>query len=103
MHADDFLVNDGGDGHDVEDIGEELPEFEVVLTLALVVEAVDAVDGGGLVVAAEEEEVLGVLDLVGEEEADGLDGLLAAVHIVAQEEVVDVAGEAAELEQFEEV
>jgi len=35
------------------------------------------------VVAAQNEEVLGVLDLVGEQEADGLQRLLAAVDVVS--------------------
>lgn len=34
-------------------------------------------------VATEKEEVLWVLDLVGQQEADGLQGLLASVHIVS--------------------
>jgi hypothetical protein len=54
----------------------------------LVVEAVDAVDRGRLVVAAEDEEVFGVLDLVREQEANSLERLLAAVDIVSKEEVV---------------
>lgn len=44
----------------------------------LVVEAVDAVDRGALVVAAQQEEVLGVLDLVSQQQADRLQTLCAA-------------------------
>ena len=33
-------------------------------------------------VASEEEEVLGILDLVGQQQADGLQGLFAPVHVV---------------------
>jgi len=51
--------------------------------LTLVVEAVDAVDGGALVIAAQQEEVLRVLDLVREQQADGLQALLPAVDVVA--------------------
>ena len=54
-------------------------------------------------VAPEEEEVLWVLDLVGEQQADGLQALLAPVHVVAQEEVVGLGREAAVLEQAEQV
>lgn len=72
MHGEDLLIDDGRDGQAVEAIGEGLPELDVVPSLALVVEAVDAVDGGALVVAAQDEEVLGVLDLVRQEQADGL-------------------------------
>lgn len=71
--------------------------------LTLVVEAIDAVDAGALVVAAQEEEVLGVFDLVGEQEADGLQRLLAPVHIVAQEQVVTLRGEAPVLKKPQQV
>jgi predicted transcriptional regulator len=40
------------------------------------------------VVAAEDEEVFGVLDLVREQEANSLERLLAAVNIVSKEQVV---------------
>ena len=63
MHAEDLLVDDRGDREAVEAVGERLPELDVVPALALVVEAVDAVDRRALVVAAQQEEVLRVLDL----------------------------------------
>lgn len=31
VHADDFFIDDRTDGHDVEAVRENLPEFEVVL------------------------------------------------------------------------
>lgn len=40
--------------------------------LTLIIEAVDAVDAGTLVVPTEQEEVLGVLDLIGQQQADSL-------------------------------
>jgi hypothetical protein len=55
------------------------------------------------VVATQNEEVLGVLDLVGEEQADGLEGLLATVDVVAQEQVVGLGGEATILEQSQKI
>jgi hypothetical protein len=72
VHREDLLVDDGSDGQAVEAVGECLPQLDVVSSLALVVEAVDTVDRGALVVTAEDEEVLRVLDLVCEEQADGL-------------------------------
>lgn len=54
-------------------------------------------------VATEEEKVLRVLDLVGQEETDRLQRLLTPVDIVAQEEVVGLGGKAAVLEETEEV
>lgn len=76
VHAEDLLVDDCGHGEAVEAVGEGLPELDGVPALDLIVEAVDAVDAGALVVAPEEEEVLGVLDLVGQHQADGLQRLL---------------------------
>jgi hypothetical protein len=73
VHGEDLLVNDGSDGQAVEAVGKGLPQLDVVSSLALIVETVDAVDRGTLVVAAKDEEVLGVLDLVGQEQADGLE------------------------------
>ena len=103
VHSEDLLVDNGGNGEAVEAVGKGLPQLDVVPPLALVVEAVDPVDRGALVVAAQDEEVLGVLDLVGEEEADGLERLLASVDVVAQEEVVCFRREPTIFEQTEEV
>jgi hypothetical protein len=103
VHGEDLLVNDGCDGQAVEAISEGLPQLDVVPSLAFVVEAVDAVDGGALVVATENKEVLGILDLVGQEKADGLERLLAAVHVVAKEKIVGFRWETSVLEQAEKV
>lgn len=54
-------------------------------------------------IAAEDEEIFRVFDLVCKEQADCLQRLLASIDIVAQEEVVCFRGEAAVLEQTEEV
>ena len=67
VHAENLFVNDSGAGKAVEAIRKGLPQFDSEAALALVVKSVDAVDGGALVVAAENEEVLRVLDLVSEQ------------------------------------
>lgn len=103
VHGEDLLVDDSGDGKAVEAVGEGLPQLDVVTTLALIVEAVDAVDRSTLVVAAEDEEVLGVLDLVREQEADGLERLLATVDVVTEEKVVGLRGETTVLEQTQKI
>ena len=46
-------------------------------------------------VAPEQEEVLRVFDLVGQQQADGLQRLLPSVHVVAQKQIVGLRGEAA--------
>lgn len=65
MHGEDLLIDNGRNWQTVEAVGERLPQLDVVPPLALVVEPVDPVDGRALVVTTEDEEVLGVLDLVG--------------------------------------
>lgn len=69
----------------------------------LIVEAVDAVDGSTLVVAPEQEKVLWVFDLVGQQKADGFQGLLPSVHVVAQEKVVRLGREATILKQPQQI
>eukprot|EP00421_Protoceratium_reticulatum_P003958 CAMPEP_0168370454 /NCGR_PEP_ID=MMETSP0228-20121227/7273_1 /TAXON_ID=133427 /ORGANISM="Protoceratium reticulatum, Strain CCCM 535 (=CCMP 1889)" /LENGTH=173 /DNA_ID=CAMNT_0008383329 /DNA_START=607 /DNA_END=1128 /DNA_ORIENTATION=+ len=103
MHADDLLVDNSTDRNAIKDIAELLPQLDVEAPLALVVEAVYSRDGGALVVAAEKEEVLRELELVRKEQRDGLQALLATVHVVAQEQVVALRREAAVLEEPEQV
>jgi len=64
MAAEDLFVDDGGHGEAVEAVGEGFPQLDAVPPLALVVESVNSVDAGTLVVAAQEEEVFRVFDLV---------------------------------------
>jgi hypothetical protein len=90
MHAHDFLVNESTYWHAVEDVTESLPHLDIVSSLTLVIETVDSSNGSTFVVASELEEVLWVLCLVREHQRDGLETLLATVHIVAQEDVVAV-------------
>jgi len=88
MATKDFLVHNGRDRKTIEAVGEGLPKLDIETPFAFVVEPVDPVNTGALVVSPEEEKVLWVLDFVGQEEADGLQGLLASVHVVAQKQVV---------------
>lgn len=101
--AEDLLVDYGRHRQAVEAVGERLPQLDVVAALALVVEAVYPVDGGALVVAAQQKEVLRVLDLVGQQQADGLQRLLPSVDVVAQEQVIGLRWETAVLKQTQKV
>jgi len=83
VHCEDLLVNDGCDGQAVEAVSKGLPQLNVVSPLALIVESVDAVDGGAFVVTTEDEEVFWVFDLVCQQKADGLERLLSSVDVVA--------------------
>ena len=103
MHGEDLLVNDGSDRQAVEAIRKCLPKLDVVSALAFVVKAVDAVDGRAFVVPAEDEKVLGVLDLVGKKQADGLERLLATVDVVTEEKVVRLRREATVFEEAQKI
>jgi len=103
VHCEDLLIDDSGNGQAIEAVGEGLPELNVVSALALIVESIDTVDRRALVVAAEDEEVLGVLDLVCEKQADGLERLLASVDVVAKESVVCLRRKSAIFKETEEI
>lgn len=82
MHGKDLLINDGGNGQAVEAIGKRLPKLNVVTALALIVEAVDSVNGSTFVVTTQDEEILGVLNLVSQEQTDSLERLLATIYVI---------------------
>lgn len=54
-------------------------------------------------VASQQKEVLGILELVGKKKADSLQRLFASVHIVPQEEVVCFGREATILKEPQQV
>lgn len=64
MHGEDLLVDNGRDWKAVEAVGERLPQLDIVTSLALIVKSIDSINGGTFVVAAKDEEVFWVLDLV---------------------------------------
>jgi hypothetical protein len=101
MHTEDFLINDGSNWEAVETISEGLPQLDVIPSLALIVESIDSVDGGALVVSSEEEEVLRVLDLISEEETDCFQALFASIDIITKEEIIGIGWEATVLKESE--
>ena len=54
-------------------------------------------------VAAQDEEVFGVLDLVGKKQTDSLERLLATVDVVTKEEVVGLRRETTVFEKTQEI
>ena len=88
MHAENFLVDQGGDRQAIEDVAKDAPESNGISTFALIVETIDSVDLGTFVISPEKEEVLRVLNLVAQKQADSFDGLLSTVDIVTEEEIV---------------
>ena len=103
MHANDLVTDEGRDGEAIEDIAEGLPKIDAVASLAIVAATIDPAYGWRLMDLSEHEETMGVLDLVREEKADRLEAALAAVHIVAEEGVIDQRRIAAMLEDLQQV
>ena len=101
MHAQDLLVDDCSDWQAVETICEGLPKLDVITAFALVIKAINSVDGSAFVVASEKEEILRVLDLVSQQQANRLQALFATVHIVSEEKVIRLRRETAILKQAE--
>lgn len=54
-------------------------------------------------VSTQNKEVLGVLDLVGKEKANGLERLLATVDVVTEEKIVSLRGETAVFKETQKV
>ncbi|EPY36715.1 protein phosphatase [Strigomonas culicis] len=103
VHTDDLLADHAAHRHRVEHVREGLEELRVIPSLHVVEKAVETVNTRALVVAAEQEEVLRVDNLVTVLQNDGLDAVLAAVHVVSEEEIVRVGGEPALLVDAQQV
>ena len=93
MHAENFLVDESCDRKTIEAVCEDFPKLDTVTALALVIEAVDAIDRGTFMISSQQKEVLWVLDLIGQKEADGFERLLSSIDIVSKEEIVGVRRE----------
>lgn len=83
MHAENLLVNNGSYWEAVKAVSKRLPQLDVVSSLAFVVESVNSVNGSALVIASKQEEVLRVLDFVGEQKTNGFQTLFASIYIVS--------------------
>ena len=104
MHAHDLVVDQRSNAQAVEHIHEVLPRVRTsVLLHALVVEAVHLRDLASLVVATEQRDAVGVARLQGEEEFDTLHAEVAAIHVVAHENVFGIWHISAETEQLSQV
>ena len=86
MHAENFVVNDSSESQIVENGGAVPPDVgRTILPEALIVEPVDLGDLSALVVASNQRDSLGVPDLEGQQEKEGLHTVVASVHEVAHE------------------
>ncbi len=127
VHGEDLLVDDCGNGQAIEAVTvlllahglhrhnsarglpsrrysrKCLPQLDVVSALAFVVESVDTINRRTFVVTSEDKEVFRVFYLVGQEQADCLEGLLASIYIIAKEEVVRFRRKSAVLEEAQKI
>jgi hypothetical protein len=103
VHAKDLFIDNSSARETVEAVGKSLPELDTKASFALVIKAIDPIDRGALVVSTQNEEIFGVLDLVCEQQTDRLETLFAAVHVIAQKDVIGLGREATVFEQTQQV
>lgn len=103
MHGENFLVDDCCNRKAVETIGERLPKLDIISPLAFIVKSVYAVDRCTLMVPTQDEEVLWILDLVREKQANGLKRLFTSIDVVPKEEIVCFGWESSVFEEAEKV
>lgn len=83
MQAEDLVVNQGGEGEVIEEVGEVFPDIGVaVFSKTFVVEAVDLGDLAGFVVATENGDSLWISDLKSYKEGDCFHGVISTINIV---------------------
>lgn len=84
MKAEHLAVDQGGQRKIVKGFCEVFPDIGVaVLSAAFVVEPIDLCDLPGLMVAAKNDDSVGVTELEGEQQGDSLDGVIAPVNVIA--------------------
>ena len=88
MNTEYFIRHNSSQRHAVEEVDKCLPKLDTKSKFALVTKSIDAIYRGTLVVSTNEKEVLGVLELVTENKSHGLEGLLSAINVIAEEEVI---------------
>jgi hypothetical protein len=88
VHAQDSILYECRNGHIIEHLDECLPKLRLVAPLALIKEAIDARNVLALVVASKEEHALRVLYFEREKQTQCFYALIAAIHVVAKEQVV---------------
>jgi hypothetical protein len=84
VDAEDFVVNDAGEGKVVEHVGEVMPDSSVaVLAAALCIEAVGLGNSSRLVVATDEMDAVRIAEFETDQQRDGFDTEEAAINVVA--------------------
>jgi hypothetical protein len=83
VQTEDLVLNEGGEGKVVEEVGEVFPNIGVaVFSQAFVVESIHLCNLTGLVVSAKDGDTLGVANFQANKESDGFDGVVSTVDII---------------------
>jgi hypothetical protein len=99
-----LVVNEGGEREEIKEVGEESPHVGVsVFSKALVVKAVYLSNLPGFVVSTEDCYAVPVAKLESDEQCHGFDGIIAAIDVVAHEEVVGIRRVASDAEKLREI
>jgi hypothetical protein len=65
MHAKDLILNNSSNWHVVKTVRKSLPKSDRMSSFALFVKSVDSIDAVRFVISSQNEEVIGILDLIG--------------------------------------
>lgn len=103
MHSEDLFINDRSNWQAIEAVCECFPQLDIVPSLALIVESVNAVDGGALVVSTEDEEIFRVLDLVCQQQTYCFKRLFSTIYVITKEQVVGLWWESTVFEETQKV
>ena len=104
MHTEDLVVNDCSEGQVVEHFSAIAPNVNgAVLAQALVIKAVDLCDLTRLVISSNQGNTLRVSHLEGQQQEEGLYGVVASVDEVTHEEVVGIWALTTDLEELHQV
>ena len=103
MNAENLIVYYSCYRETVEALYKLFPQLQRIPSFALVIKPINSIDGPTLVISPQKEEIFGVLNLIGEQEADHLQVLLPSVHVVSQEKVVRLWWEVTDLENTKQV
>jgi hypothetical protein len=83
MHTQNFLVYKSSNWHDIKNINENFPNFEVIFPFALVIKAINSVYTLAFMITSEKKEILRVFDFICKQETNTLDGLFSPINIIA--------------------
>jgi hypothetical protein len=91
MYTENLAVNDGGNWEEIEQVRALLPDVNAAeFADAFVIEAVCLRHLARFVVPPEKCHPRGKADKEGEEIEEGFDGMIAAIHVIAEEKITGV-------------